>query len=265
MDALARCLELDRRVAIRGATETITIPEGCVVLNRDLPDVYFLNEVVLDAPLPTDFDAEALIALAERWLDGLGHRFVRVDDQQAGERVAPALTQAGWDRSPTVMMAVAGAPQAAVEDPRAREISGAEHEALLLATFAEIDYGVDASPGLDRRLVDAQLATLAVGGSLRFGAGVDGGLQATCQLYLDADVGGIPMAMVETVGTLAAYRGRGLAKAVVSRAMLAAADWGAELIMVPADADDWPQIIYSGLGFEPVGVQIVFTLRGTPT
>jgi hypothetical protein len=31
--------------------------------------------------------------------------------------------------------------------------------------------------------------------------------------------------------------------------------------VVPADADDWPQIIYAGLGFVPIGRQITFTLR----
>jgi hypothetical protein len=34
---------------------------------------------------------------------------------------------------------------------------------------------------------------------------------------------------------------------------------------VPADADDWPQVIYAGLGFEPVGTQVHFTLRGGRT
>lgn len=30
---------------------------------------------------------------------------------------------------------------------------------------------------------------------------------------------------------------------------------------VPADKDDWPQIIYAGLGFAAAGVQIHFTHR----
>ncbi len=91
------------------------------------------------------------------------------------------------------------------------------------------------------------------------------GLQSMCELYLDSDVDGVRMAMVETVGTLPAYRERGLAKAVVSAAIIAVRDWGAELITVPADADDWPQVIYAGLGFEPVGTQVQFTLRGGRT
>ena len=94
---------------------------------------------------------------------------------------------------------------------------------------------------------------LAGTSSLVFGAGEDGDLQSMCELFLDPDVEGVRMAMVEQVATLPAYRERGLAKAVVGAAIAAARDWGAELIMVPADADDWPQIIYAGLGFETSG------------
>ena len=66
--------------------------------------------------------------------------------------------------------------------------------------------------------------------------------------------------MVEEVATLTAYRERGLAKAVVGRAVREALRWGADLVTIPADADDWPQVIYAKLGFEPVGIQVSFTL-----
>ena len=55
--------------------------------------------------------------------------------------------------------------------------------------------------------------------------------------------------MIEEVGTLASHRERGLAKAVVSAAIRSAGEWGADLIVVPADADDWPQLLYAKLGF----------------
>jgi GNAT superfamily N-acetyltransferase len=82
-----------------------------------------------------------------------------------------------------------------------------------------------------------------------------------CTLFLDPDLDGVRIAMVENVGTLPQYRERGLAKAAVSAAVAAAEDWGAELITVPADADDWPQLLYHRLGFEPVGTQLNFTRR----
>jgi GNAT superfamily N-acetyltransferase len=73
------------------------------------------------------------------------------------------------------------------------------------------------------------------------------------------------VAMVEQVATLRLYREQGLAKAVVSGALRAAAEWGADHVVVPTDADDWPQLLYAGLGFEPVGRQVTFTLRSAPS
>lgn len=261
---LRLALALDRRVAIGGAARTIAIPEGCVVLTSELPVVRHLNEVVLDAPLDDSLDAAGFVALADRWLDGLPHRFVRVDDETGARRLEADLIRAGWQRSRTVMM-TRGPDSPPPADSRARQITPAEHEALILANFSCHDYGVDASPELPRLLVDAELRMLAGTPSLAFGAGEHGGLQSMCELYLASDVDGVRMAMVETVGTLPAYRERGLAKAVVSAAIIAARNWAAELITVPADADDWPQIIYAGLGFETVGTQIGFTRRGVRT
>jgi GNAT superfamily N-acetyltransferase len=263
-DELALALELDRRVAIGGATEMFAIPEGCVILNAELPDVHHLNQVMLDAPLPAAFDTQALVTLTDRWLAGVRHRFVRVDDQAGAERLAPELVAAGWERSWTAMM-VRGADPARAPDPRARTITESEHYAVMLANLSAADYRVDSFPGLPRLLVEAQFAMLVATPSLAFGAGEDGGLQSMCELFLDPDVQGVRMAMVEQVGTLPGYRERGLAKAVVGAAIAAARDWGAELITVPADADDWPQIIYAGLGFETVGTQVQFTRRRART
>lgn len=235
-----------------------------MILNAELPDVHHLNHVALDAPLPPGFDAAALITLSDQWLSGLRHRFIRVDDQAGAERLAPELIAAGWERSRTVMM-LRGADPPPAPDPRARTITESEHYAVMLANLSAADYRVDGFPGLPRLLVEAQFAMLAGTPSLAFGAGEDGGLQSMCELFLDPDVKGVRMAMVEQVGTLPGYRERGLAKAVVGAAIAAAREWEAELISVPADADDWPQIIYAGLSFETVGTQVQFTRRGART
>jgi GNAT superfamily N-acetyltransferase len=95
-----------------------------------------------------------------------------------------------------------------------------------------------------------------------FGAAEPGGeLASMCALFLDADVRGRRVATVEEVGTLAAHRRRGLARAVVNAAVLHAVGWGADLIVVPADADDWPQLMYAALGFAPAGRQVTLTWR----
>ena len=33
------------------------------------------------------------------------------------------------------------------------------------------------------------------------------------------------------------------------------------MIVVPADADDWPQVMYAGLGFVPLGRQVGLAQR----
>lgn len=255
-DPLSLALELDRRVALRAAREAIQIPEGWVGLEPALPDVYFLNAVRITEPMAPEFGAREVIALCDHWLGHLGHRLVRIDDSDLARRADQPMAAAGFRRDRTLFMAIDGPAPDRPADSRAREITDAEMEALMLAV-----YGEDGSPGLTARLVAAQSATRARTPALCFGAGEEGELQAMCTLYLDEDVGGVRVAMVESVGTLRSHRQRGLGNAVVGAALRAAADWGAELTTVPADADDWPQVMYSKLGFEPLGTQTGFTLR----
>jgi predicted GNAT family acetyltransferase len=62
------------------------------------------------------------------------------------------------------------------------------------------------------------------------------------------------VAEVADVGTLPEHRRRGLATAAVVAAARAARAGGADLVIVTADADDWPRQLYSRLGFEPLGL-----------
>ena len=64
------------------------------------------------------------------------------------------------------------------------------------------------------------------------------------------------VAQLETVETLPEFRQRGFARAMLSAALAAAADYG--VIFLVADADDWPQHFYQRLGFDPVGFESRF-------
>ena len=64
---------------------------------------------------------------------------------------------------------------------------------------------------------------------------------------------GVSTAQIEDVGTLGGYRGRGLARAVVLRALAEAGAAGCDLVFLEADEDDWPKELYRRLGFEPIG------------
>lgn len=259
--ALAAAREIDRRVFMRGAESVTELAGGWVIRHRGLPDVYDLNTVWLTEPLAPELGAEGVIALADRWLGDTRHRQLRMDDRDAADRLSAELCDRGWERRRTVLMAMGSERPRPDPDPRAREVSEAEMQALQLASYRESDFGPDASDELPAMLVAAQVALRAGTTSLRFGAGEGGAMQSMCTLFLDPDVGGERVAMVEEVATLEAYRERGLAKAAVSAALLAAEGWEAQQIVIPADADDWPQVFYAGLGFEPAGLVISFTLR----
>jgi GNAT superfamily N-acetyltransferase len=256
-DRLAAALAVDRRVRERAATEVVPLPEGVVVRHPQLGDVHYLNALLLDARAPAG--ADRVVALADRWLGDLGHRHVVFADAAAGEPAAAEL--AGWERRRTNFMVFTGDAEAVPRDGRARSISDNEMDALQLAALHEEVPAAAVRAGLAERLAATQRALRAGTRSRCFGAGEAGGLQSMCTLFADADVGGRRVAMVEEVATLVAHRGRGLARAVVGAAILAALAWEADLIVVPADADDWPQVMYAGLGFMPVGQQVSLTRR----
>lgn len=256
---LTAALALDRRLRRRAAAEVVPVAEGLVVRHPELYDVHYVNAVLVDAgsaASPGD-----LVALADRWLGDLPHRHVVLDDETAGEGAAAALVGSGWERRRTLYMTFAGDPQAAGGDPRARRIAESEMEALQVAAVREEVSPAALHSGLVARLVATQRTLRATTPARCFGAGEGGGLQSMCTLFLDDDLAGGRAALVAEVGTLHSHRGRGLARAAVGAAVAGAAAWGARLIVVSADADDWPQLLYASLGFAPAGRQVSLTRR----
>jgi GNAT superfamily N-acetyltransferase len=76
----------------------------------------------------------------------------------------------------------------------------------------------------------------------------DGRLVAVSKLRSDGRT-----AQVEDVYTVPEARGRGFARALISRAVELARDGGHGLIFIVADDDDWPKLLYGRLGFRSVG------------
>lgn len=258
---LAVALALERRITLAGATDAAKLTLGWEVRHRRLSHVHHLNALLLDAPLPAEVDATKLITLAHARQGHLAHRCVVLDDADAAERLAPELIDAGWQRDRTLYMALRSDPGDALIDPRARRLSEEQLRAVQRATFAEDDFGPDTFPGLIEELVAAQAALRAGTTALGFGAGQGGEIASHCTLFCEAEASDRRVALIDTVATLRAHRQQGLARAAVSAATRAAGGWGADLIVVPADADDWPQLLYAGVGFEPLGRRVTFTLR----
>lgn len=258
---LAAALDFERRITRRGAESWTELPLGWEARHDRLADVHHLNTLLLRAPLPGEVGAPELTALVEDRQGDLRHRRVVLDDEQAGERLAGELLDAGWERDRTLYMALGSDPQDALIDPRAWVLSEEQLRAVQHATLGEDDFGPDTSPGLIDRLVEAQAALRAGTRALGFGAGQGEEVVSHCTLFCEAEPTDRRVAMIDSVGTLRTHRQQGLAKAVVSAAVRAAGEWGADLIVVPADADDWPQLLYAGLGFVALGRQVGFTRR----
>lgn len=258
---LRLALSADRGVRRRAAREAVALTAGLAVRHPGLHDVHYLNAVLLDGG-PVDLDGAGVAAVAERFLGDLGHRHVVFDDPDAGERAAAELAGAGWERGRTVFMVFAGDPAAVPRDDRARQVSEAEMDVLQLANLRDQAPEAHARSGLATRLLATQRRLRATTPSRCFGAAEPAGeLASMCTLLLDPDVEGRRVAMVTDVGTRAPHRQRGLGRAVVTAAVAHAGGWGADLIVVGADADDWPQLMYAHLGFEAIGRQVTLTRR----
>jgi GNAT superfamily N-acetyltransferase len=226
------------------------LPGGWSTRLPQAPLVRHVNAVRL-ARCPS---ADELEQRAGQMQAGLPFRHVVIEDAGPAERLAQELQRRGWSRERVVLMALEEEVAARDADPRAREIDEAAMIVLQRRVFEEENIGPRADPELPAQMSGADAAMRAATDCRRFAAGdgVDGEPVSMATLYLDPDVDGQRVALVESVATLRRCREQGLGNAVVGAAVRAARDWGAALVAIATDADDWPQVWYAGLGFEPV-------------
>jgi GNAT superfamily N-acetyltransferase len=241
-------MTLERIVSFLSRTEDATVDEvrrmGPVtaLLTPSLPLVWQLNAVRVEDRQASVRD---LVAAADQVLGHASHRKLVVHDEQHGERLAPALSRAGWNVYRLLVM---------VRDrPSERELppgAGGEVDratgARALATFRrEQPFGwqeeaVQQLTAMDERFGRAVRA--------RDFAAPPGDPAASCRLYTAAGLG-----QVDEVGTVERRRNRGHASAAVSAAADAAAAEGCDPVFLLTDAADWPQHMYRRLGFSPIG------------
>jgi hypothetical protein len=262
---LAAALSADLAARLRACPESVAIDDGWVIRDPSLAAVHHLNAIVLGTSAvldPTAYGADTIEALARDWQPELPDRCVVIDDEPAAQRLAPELAERGWERQRTLFMALRSDPSATLQDARTRRLGEDELRSLQLACLRQEVVGPSVPTELPALLADAQAQLRATTTSERFGAGQPGAEPASsCTLFLDGDVGGRRVATVEAVATLREHREHGLARAAVSLALRTAGEWGADLIVVPADADDWPQLMYASLGFRALGRRWLFSRR----
>jgi GNAT superfamily N-acetyltransferase len=246
---LARLRAHRRALFARSTRSAERFAHGVAYFTPAHPTKWDLNLLVVeDASQAT---AEELLAEAERLQAPAGLRHRKIEVHSGGEPLIAAFKAAGWSAERLVIMLRAGADQRGEAPAEVREV-----EFPAVRDLMEQWYGEAMSAAEARDLADADADTALASGA-RFFLTERDGLPAACCMLLPGDRVG----QVEEVYTAKPFRGHGLASAVVRAAIAAARERGDELIMIMADADDWPQRLYERLGFETVDEYRTFTRK----
>ena len=227
---------------------------GTALFTPELADIWDANFLRVDMAVE-GLVAERLIAEADRVMEahGFAHRKIVVHDEGLGRELASGFEAAGWDVHRLMFMVHDGTP-ARPNDIPVDEVVEAVH------TAAKDEFN-RRDPYIAEQNVIAQMRGLArrvseATDKRTFAAYVDGTIAAVCELYSDGLT-----AQIEDVATLEEHRNKGLARAVVSRALAEAQAWGHETVFLVADADDWPKELYAKLGFQEAGTTHQFLLK----
>lgn len=232
-----------RQTAERAGSDLLRIDQGWLVRTGELPAVWAVNHVHIDA----EIEFAQAVELADRHLADLPYRHLVVEEGATLERQARA---AGWKVEREVFMTLADPPEVPT---RSDVIEPDEEDVVALLRRWSIE---ESNPGPDElEQLDQSARRQARASSERhFGiAGADGRLVAIANLRSDGTV-----AQVENVYTAPEARGRGHARTLVAHA--AALGARHELTFIIADDGDWPKDLYARLGFRPVGRSSVFHL-----
>jgi predicted GNAT family acetyltransferase len=221
---------------------------GAALLSPSMPQVWDANYCRLDVHGSESQRVEAAAATACGHA-GLRHVSVVVPAEGEARRLTDGLNARGFEAVRHVSMILRTSPSA----------PSIQVEEVSLDAVAASEAAVRADEEPDPPELAAALAEMTRrmhrAGHGRWFAVRDeqGAIAARAWLLRDDRV-----AQVEDVATAPAARGRGLARAVVSAATLAALESGAELVFVVADADETTSELYLKLGFEPLGITTRF-------
>jgi len=244
-----RLLDFELALDRRSNEEVVEYGWGIAFLSPALPLAWDANWALIER---AGMSAEEVVAATEESLAGLAHRAVAIRDEAEGERLAPEFEALpAWevernlymllrDDAPTDRGEARETPLAGCEELRRELIRGEFPDGM-----PDLEATADQLLEMGRRTGDA--------GGDRWFVAPPADPAAACCLLSGGEIG-----QVEDVGTLAAARGRGLAKAVISAAIAASGEAGHRHTFIVADADDWPRLLYEKLGFEACGVLHVF-------
>ena len=249
MSDLKRAAAFEELIRDRCAERVVETRFGPALFNDTHSTIWNLN--VVRAERPGDAPAEDIAAEVERVQAGLGHR--RVILPPGASKLESGFRELRWQPDHFLFMVYRG-------DGEPADTAGVEEvdPERLRPLRAEIirEWQRDADEKTVSELIAADMLMWKAANSRIFGIVEDGEVVSSAQLYSDGST-----AQVEEVATMPAYRGRGHAKALVTRAVGEAVADNHEFIFLVADGDDWPKKLYTRLGFEEVGSRFAFLRR----
>jgi GNAT superfamily N-acetyltransferase len=247
---LARLRAHRRALFERTTSRAEAFAHGTAYFTPEHPTKWDLNLLLVDDA--AGLSAEVLRAEAERLQAPAGLRHRKIEVHRGGDALVEGFKAAGWTPERVVVMLLRpDADQRGAAQAPVREV-----EFPAVRSLMEQWYGEAMSAAEARDLGDADADSALTSGARFFLTERDGEPAACCMLLPGEGVG-----QVEEVYTAKPYRGAGLASAVVRTAIAAARERGDDLIMILADADDWPQRLYERLGFETVDTYRSFTRK----
>lgn len=246
-EALRRIDEFRLGIQERSCTRARRFKWGTALFHDRLPRVWDLNFLRVDGA-PQDIDARALAAEADRLQGaaGLEHRMVSIEDDRTGARISPEFRSLGWSAESVVIMVHRRAPYRVVNTTIVREIDEDTAGAATEAFTRTQPYGRDETTV--RQIIEMRRVIARAVPTRHFGAPDSGAPKSFCDLYSKDGIG-----QIEDVATLDAYRGCGLATAVVAKALEESVALGNDITFLTADDDDWPKDLYVKLGFDTLG------------
>lgn len=226
---------------------TVTWPGGIAYLHADLPKIWDLNYMLLcDGTL----DASTIARHANEVMGEAGceHRRVCVRDPEVGARLEPGFAALGWETDVHVIMRHSRESDRMVDTSAVEEVGDLAWPSRE-AQMRSYPWADDAT--LDQ-LRTVYSMTVEAANAKDFAILDEGKAVSFALLFSDG-----PTGWVEDVATLEPYRRRGLARAVVTKAV---EDSTArhDFTFLIADDRDWPKHFYSQLGFDILGRHYYF-------
>jgi ribosomal protein S18 acetylase RimI-like enzyme len=246
---LARLRAYRRAHFERIAARSEPFAHGVAVFTPAHPTKWDLNLLIVEDA--SGVTAEELIAEAERLQAPAGLRHRKIEALGGADALVDGFAAAGWTAERVVVMLLRAADVRGEAPAQVREVGFEPVRGLM-----EQWYGETMSAAEARDLAEADADTEEPSGGRFFLVERDGEAAACCVLLGTDGIG-----QVEEVYTSKAHRGHGLASAVIRAAIAASQERGDDLVMIMADADDWPQRLYERLGFETVDQFRTFTRK----